>query len=203
MMLNFITIRLAQELKMQNIFLVVIIFFSQSLFASGYGDWERKYPDYKFIFSKNQDLYKSYEAVYSISSKMIHEKRNTTKSDREIINYLRDISNQFFTTYSLMNVYGQTLVFSFSSTLDTNMKSLHFNEACSNLNSLLPSKPSNTKDRQSYKLSLLEWGKEISISKPNLTIISKGLDEQYEVSQWMEKTCLEVTTNNKFWTVKK
>lgn len=188
---------------MKQLFIALIIFFSQSLFATGYGDWEKKYPEYKFIFSKNQDLYKSYETVDSIYAKMIRERKNTTKSEREHIEYLKEIANQFFATHSLMNVYGQTLVFSFSSNLDTNKKSIHFNEACRNLNSLLPSKPSNSRDSQSYKLSLIEWGKEISISKSNLTIISSGLDEQYEVSKWMERTCSEAITNNNFWTIKK
>ncbi len=187
---------------MQKLFLALMIFTSQSLFASGYGDWEKKYPEYKFIFSKNQDLYKSYESVYSVHSKMIRERKNITKSEREIIEYLQNVSNQFFTTYSLMNAYGQTLVFSFSSTLDIDKKSIHFNEACQNLNSLLPVKPSNSKDLQSYKLSLIEWGKGVSISTSNLIIISNGLDVQYEVSKWMEKTCTEAITNKKFWTVK-
>jgi len=188
---------------MQKLFLSLIILLSQSVFANGYGDWEKRYPEYKFIFSKNKDLYKSYESVRSISSKMVHERKNTTKSDREIIEYLQNISNQFFTTYALMNVYGQTLVFSFSSTLDADKKSIHFNEACHNLNSLLPSKASNSKDKQSYKLSLIEWGKEVSISKSDLIIISNGLNEQYEISKWMESICSEAITNNKFWTIKK
>jgi len=179
---------------------LLLVFITQSVHSQEYGDWEKKYPEYKKIFELNKQLFEDSEKIRSQYKNLVN-KNNKTKKDREKIDYLFEISMSFFNTSSITNVYGQSLLITFSSNLSIDKKSLHFNELCINLNYLLPSKTSSYKDSNSYKLPYIELGKEVGLDKSEQQLLSSGMDKQFELTRWMENTC-KVSLNKEFWTVK-
>ncbi len=192
---------------MRILFLFSIIFFSHSVHSNGYGDWEKKYPDFKNIFQVNKQLYDNSTKVSDIKEKIIQglKQRNdvvTQKKDREKLDYLYEVIENSRKTHSIMSSYSQGLLLGFTSTLSNEMKSYHFNELCQNLLWSLPSPVSTHKNIESYKFSIIQWGKEVSLSNSEMNLISLTLDSQYEVSKWMDVTCRESLSNKKFWTVK-
>jgi hypothetical protein len=192
---------------MRILFLVISLFFTNSVQSNEYGDWEKKYPEYKKIFEVNKQLYDNYTKVYEIKEKLIQrlnkqDKKIVGKKDNDKLEFLNEIIDHSRKTHSMMISYSQGLLFGFTSTLSNEMKSYHFNELCRNLLWSLPSPVSIHKNVESYKYSTIQWGNEVSLSNSELNLISLTLDSQYEVSKWMDVTCRESLSNKKFWSVK-
>ena len=185
---------------MKKILSLILILFSVTGFSNEYGDWEKKYPEYKQIFQINKELYEDSQKLRDIHKSLISQ-TNKSKRDREKKEYLYEISSSFFNTHSLLNAYGQGLLFSYTSTLNIDKRSIHFHELCINLNYLLPTNTFSYRDSNSYKMSFIELGKELGINKSELNLISSGMDKQYELTKWMENIC-KSSLNQDFWKVK-
>ena len=191
---------------MRVLFLIFFIFFSHSVQSNEYGDWEKKYPEYKKIFEVNKQLYDNYTKVDEIKEILIQrlnkqDKKIIGKVDNDKVEFLNEVINNSRKTHSMMISYTQGLLFSFTSRLSNEMKRYHFNDLCQNLIWSLPSPVSIHKNLESYKYSIIQWGKEVNLTNSELNLVSVTLDKQYELSKWMDLTCKESLINKKFWIV--
>ena len=191
---------------MRILFLMFILSFTHSVQSNEYGDWEKKYPEYKQFFELNKQLDVNYTKVDEIREEIIkklklQKKQIVDKKDMDKLEYLDSIYNDSRKTHLIMSSFGQGLLLSFSSKLSNDLKRFHFHELCQNLVWTLPIRVSSYKNLDTYKNPKLEWGREVFMTNSDLKLISLTLEKEFELSKWMDKTCSDSLIDKKFWTV--